>query len=145
MSEAQDAADHLACTKSQHVGKQGIEELPSYRRERRGILGRCKQGGRKGVTLTVLRPQREEARAKGLPENLELVEDPRLVGDAIVAGGCVPGLRIPTEQQIAKERTQIEADRAVEREFGVYHAAVVLGDHHGAGMQIAVDQCLSAR
>ena len=44
------------------------------------------------------------------------------------------------QQQIAQHRADIEAHGPDEGEFGIDHAAVALGHHHRAGMEIAMDQ-----
>ena len=65
-----------------------------------------------------------------------------MISGAAVIRGCVPRLRVPAEQKIAEKRAQVEADRSVERELRVDHAAVVFRDHHRSGMKIPVDQRL---
>jgi hypothetical protein len=55
------------------------------------------------------------------------------------------GLREVAQHQIGQDSPDIKANRAEEREFGVDGAGVGFRHHHGTGMQIAVQQRLTAR
>ena len=81
-------------------------------------------------------------RRKVSQKMLACCENPFLIGDAVVACSCVPGLGVPAQQQIAEKRAQVESDWAVESEFRIDHARVIVGDHHRPGMKIPVNERL---
>ena len=113
------------------------------RRLKRGRVRQSRKHGRwERVALRVLGPQRQESVTKGLPENLCLLENPSLIGDAVVAWGRVPGLRKPIQQEIAKKGPEVETNGSVEREFRVDDASIVVRDHHRARMKISVNERL---
>src|SRR5476649_838710 len=68
MGETKDAADHLASTEAEHVGKQRIQKGAPRRLKRGDVLWSGKHSGWECITLCVLVPQREEASAERLPE-----------------------------------------------------------------------------
>ena len=140
--EPQDAPDHLAGTESQHILEQRVHESSARRFERGGIRGQAEHGVRKRIAGRVLGPEREEANPERSPEHLHLVENPPALRGPIVAGGLVAELGVPAEQKISEKRAEVEADRPVKRELRIDHAGIAVGDHHRAGMQVAVNERL---
>src|SRR5208283_5462156 len=103
MREPDDAPDHLAGSKTQHVGEQLLEPMLSLCLERRLEARVAEEFGGVHVTAGVRAPQIEKSAAERLPEALRLVENEAPVRDAIIRVASVPRLRVPADQQVAEE------------------------------------------
>src|SRR5258708_22906096 len=142
MGETKNSADHLASAEAEHVGEQRIQKGAACRVNGGDVYWRGKHRGWECITLCVPVPQREEASAERLPEDLRLLENPFPIGDEIVVCSGVPGLGVPIQQEIAEKRAQVESDWAVEGKFRIDDATVIFRNHHRAGMEITVNERL---
>ena len=106
------------------------------------VLGSGKHRGWKCITFCMTGAQREKLAPERLPEYACLIEYPVPKASAVIACGCVSGLRVPTQQEIAEECSEVEAYGPVERELRIDHASIIFRDHYRARMKISVDECL---
>ncbi len=89
-------------------------------------------------------PQQGELGDEDLPDRLGELEYPAAIGIAAGVVRAMAGLREIGHPEIAEQRADVEAHRAVGGELGVDDTRVGVRHHHRAGVQVAVQQGLRA-
>mmetsp|Transcript_19122 Transcript_19122/g.65093 ORF Transcript_19122/g.65093 Transcript_19122/m.65093 type:complete len:376 (-) Transcript_19122:258-1385(-) len=144
-----DPPDHLAARKPEGVGPQCAHVLLLRLLQRRGPARRRGAEGLRPRSLALpgrhsLPPACQELRSEHSPRLGEARLDPGALRAPRRPAGLEAVEAEEAQQEVAEERADVEAHRAVEGELGVYAERAGGRHHHAASVQVAVQQRLAA-
>ena len=145
MGEAQNTADHFCAREGQCVLEQNAHEPRALFVHRQAVfLGREQVGGIR-VAPAGGSPKRKKAIVEPRPHLLRLQQNPVSIGIAGAGSASWPSWAKKASSKLPTTAPTSKPIGADEGEFGVDDPRVFARQHDRAGVQIAVDQRLSAR